>query len=67
MGPTSHILWFDEVNREDASVVGGKGASLGEMYGNLRATGVDIPNGYNTTSHSYYEFVEAEVLSLIHI
>ena len=61
MGTTSHILWFDEVGREDASAVGGKGASLGEMYGNLRATGVDIPNGYNTTSHSYYEFVEAEV------
>ena len=61
MGTTSHILWFDEVGREDASAVGGKGASLGEMYCNLRATGVDIPNGYNTTSHSYHEFVEAEV------
>ena len=61
MGQTSHVLWFDEVGRGDALAVGGKGASLGEMYCNLRESGVDVPNGYCTTSDSYREFVGAEV------
>ena len=61
MGQVSHVLWFDEVGRDDALAVGGKGASLGEMYCNLRESGVDVPNGYCTTSDSYREFVGAEV------
>ena len=61
MGQVSHVLWFDEVGRDDALAVGGKGASLGEMYRNLRDSGVDIPNGYCTTSDSYREFVGTEV------
>ena len=61
MGQASHVLWFDEVGRDDALAVGGKGASLGEMYRNLRGSGVDIPNGYCTTSDSYREFVGTEV------
>ena len=31
------------------------------MYRNLRDSGVDIPNGYCTTSDSYREFVGTEV------
>jgi len=61
MGQASHVLWFDEVGRDDALAVGGKGASLGEMYRNLRDSGVDIPNGYCTTSDSYREFVGTKV------
>ncbi|SVA71666.1 uncharacterized protein METZ01_LOCUS124520, partial [marine metagenome] len=61
MGQASHVLWFDEVGRDDALAVGGKGASLGEMYRNLRGSGVDVPNGYCTTSDSYREFVGTEV------
>ena len=31
----SDILWMDEVNIFDKNIVGGKNASLGEMYSNL--------------------------------
>ncbi len=61
MGTDSHVLWFGEVGREDALSVGGKGASLGEMFCSLSKSGVLVPNGYCTTSHSYREFVDAEI------
>jgi len=61
MGQENHVLWFDEVGRDDALAVGGKGASLGEMYRNLRESGVDVPNGFCTTSDGYREFVGTEV------
>ena len=61
MGQENHVLWFDEVGRNDALAVGGKGASLGEMYRNLRESGVDVPNGFCTTSDGYREFVGTEV------
>ena len=61
MGQKDIILWFDEVGREDALAVGGKGASLGEMYRNLRESGVEVPNGFCTTSDGYRDFVQAKV------
>ncbi|HJM29956.1 MAG TPA: phosphoenolpyruvate synthase [Candidatus Thalassarchaeaceae archaeon] len=63
MGVDSNVLWFDEVGRNDALSVGGKGASLGEMYRSLRTSGVNVPNGFCTTSDSYREFVETEMPS----
>ena len=61
MGQKDIILWFDEVGREDALAVGGKGASLGEMYRNLSESGVEVPNGFCTTSDGYRDFVQAKV------
>jgi pyruvate,water dikinase len=63
--PTSkaekRILWFEEVNMADTELVGGKAASLGEMYRELVPRGVRVPNGFATTTRAYREFVEAEV------
>ena len=39
-------LWFDEIRIEDVPSVGGKNASLGEMYQDLTSKGVKIPNGF---------------------
>lgn len=61
MGQEDIILWFDEVGREDALAVGGKGASLGEMYRNLSESGVEVPNGFCSTSDGYRDFVQAKV------
>jgi pyruvate,water dikinase len=58
--PVSRILWFAEVGREDTALVGGKAASLGEMYQQLVPKGVRVPNGFATTAATYREFVEAE-------
>ena len=37
------ILWFDQLRNEDVPLVGGKNASLGEMYSELAAQGVFKP------------------------
>jgi pyruvate,water dikinase len=55
------VLWFEELDRRDAACVGGKGASLGEMYRQLVPRGVRIPNGFATTARAFREFVDAPV------
>jgi pyruvate, water dikinase len=47
------ILWFDELGIEDVPLVGGKNASLGEMYRNLTSKSVRIPNGFAITGYAY--------------
>ncbi len=47
------ILWFDQLGIEDVPLVGGKNASLGEMYRNLTPKGVNVPNGFAITAHAY--------------
>eukprot|EP00055_Hartaetosiga_balthica_P006182 m.19082 g.19082 ORF g.19082 m.19082 type:complete len:819 (-) comp5064_c0_seq1:411-2867(-) len=54
-----HILWFDEINIGDVGIVGGKNASLGEMYQSLTAKGVRIPNGFAITAGAYFYFLDA--------
>lgn len=55
------VLWFNEVGKSDAELVGGKGASLGEMYRELVVKGVRIPNGFTATAAAYRLFLEAPV------
>jgi len=52
------ILWFDQLGIEDVPIVGGKNASLGEMYRNLTPKGVRIPNGFAVTAHAYFYLLE---------
>ena len=52
-------LWFDEIRIEDVPTVGGKNASLGEMYQDLAPQGVKIPNGFATTSDAYWHFLDS--------
>ncbi|XOV88208.1 MAG: phosphoenolpyruvate synthase [Pseudomonadota bacterium] len=47
------IMRFAEITRDDVDLVGGKNASLGEMYGNLMPKGVRIPNGFAITAAAY--------------
>jgi pyruvate, water dikinase len=53
-----YILWFDQLCNEDVAFVGGKNASLGEMYSNLTPKGIRIPNGFAITAHAYRYFLE---------
>ena len=55
---SAKILWFDEIGIEDVALVGGKNASLGEMYRELTPQGVQIPNGFAITAAAYHDFVE---------
>lgn len=40
------ILWFDDIIIDDVALVGGKTASLGEMYQKLISQGVNVPWGF---------------------
>ena len=53
------ILWFNEITMEDVPRVGGKNASLGEMYRELSSEDVKIPNGFAATSDAYWHFLES--------
>ncbi len=53
-----NILWFSEVTNRDVGLVGGKNASLGEMYQKLTKEKVSIPNGFALTAHAYRHFME---------
>ncbi|MGM5480065.1 MAG: phosphoenolpyruvate synthase [Nanobdellota archaeon] len=52
------VLWFDQLGIDDVSLVGGKNASLGEMYSNLTEKGVSVPNGFAVTAHAYYFLID---------
>lgn len=53
-----YIKWFDEIGIEDIPLVGGKNASLGEMYNQLSKKGVNVPYGFAITADGYWRFVD---------
>lgn len=53
-----HILWFEQIRLDDLPKVGGKNASLGEMYQTLTGRGVKIPNGFALTAEAYWHFID---------
>jgi len=54
-----YILVFSEINIKDVPLVGGKNASLGEMFGQLTQKGVNVPDGFALTSDAYWYYLEA--------
>ena len=55
----SFVKWFSEIGIEDVPEVGGKNASLGEMYRNLTQEGVRVPNGFAVTATAYRHVLES--------
>lgn len=63
----SYIRWFNELSIEDIPLVGGKNASLGEMYRELIPQGINIPNGFAVTAEGYrYMLDEANAWVALH-
>ncbi len=54
-----YIRWFEDIGIEDVPLVGGKNASLGEMYRELTPKGVKIPNGFAITAEGYWHVIES--------
>ena len=52
------VLWFSEIGINDVPLVGGKNASLGEMYQKLKASGIKVPNGFAITAYAYRYFLK---------
>jgi pyruvate,water dikinase len=61
------VRFFEELGIEDVPLVGGKNASLGEMYRELSGEGVKVPNGFATTSQAYRDMLaQADAWSGLH-
>ena len=54
---SSRIRWFADTTINDVAIVGGKNASLGEMYRELAGQGIQVPNGFAVTADAYREFL----------
>ncbi len=52
------IRWFDEIGIGDVPLVGGKNASLGEMYRELGPQGINLAYGFAITAPAYREFLQ---------
>jgi pyruvate, water dikinase len=59
MNMPKYVRFFEEFGIEDVPLVGGKNASLGEMYRKLSDEGVLVPNGFATTADAYRRMLEA--------
>ena len=53
-----HILWFKQISSKDVALVGGKNASLGEMFSRLTKKGINIPDGFALTSSAYWYYLK---------
>ncbi len=51
--PRNYVRFFEEIGIGDVPLVGGKNASLGEMYRSLRSKGLRVPNGFTLTAEAY--------------
>ena len=58
MSGKKFILWFRGLTIKDVPLVGGKNASLGEMYQKLSKKGIRVPDGFATTSDAYWYFLK---------
>ncbi|MGN6800369.1 MAG: phosphoenolpyruvate synthase [Ginsengibacter sp.] len=53
-----YIKKFSEIHISNVNLVGGKNASLGEMFNSLSSKGILIPDGFATTAGSFYYFLD---------
>ncbi len=59
MNTPEYVRFFEEFGIADVPLVGGKNASLGEMYQKLAGQGVRIPNGFAITAQAYRYMLDA--------
>ena len=55
------IVWFDEIDKEDIGIVGGKGANLGEMV----SFNLPVPKGFVVTASAYFQFLRENDLAKV--
>ena len=53
MNTSTYVRFFEEIGIDDVPLVGGKTASLGEMFQKLSDKGVRVPNGFAITAQAY--------------
>ncbi len=58
MSTSGYVRFFEEIGIDDVPLVGGKNASLGEMYQKLSGRNVRIPNGFAITAAAYRHMLD---------
>mgnify|MGYP000945061808 CR=1 FL=1 len=58
----NYIKQFKEISIADVATVGGKNASLGEMFSKLASRGIAVPDGFATTAFAFEEFLSNNLL-----
>jgi len=58
----SPIRWLADLRRADVGLVGGKNASLGELFSTLQKAGIRVPDGFATTADAYRQFLRVNQL-----
>jgi pyruvate,water dikinase len=58
----TYIKKFKEIGISDIAKVGGKNASLGEMFSKLSLKGISVPDGFATTAYAFEEFLTQNAL-----
>ena len=53
-----NTIQYGDIGIDDITLVGGKNASLGEMYNQLVSKGIKIPDGFATTSTAFWNFLD---------
>ena len=67
MAGPKFVRFFEEFGIDDVPLVGGKNASLGEMYRHLSGAGVRVPNGFAVTAEAYrHVLAEAGAFDRLH-
>ncbi|UOQ96496.1 phosphoenolpyruvate synthase [Hymenobacter sp. 5317J-9] len=58
MATAPFTLFFRDITTDQVAQVGGKNASLGEMFNRLNGQGINVPNGFATTAEAYNLFLD---------
>lgn len=58
MGTRGFVRFFEDFGIEDVPLVGGKNASLGEMFQKLSEHGVRVPHGFAITAAAYRHMLD---------
>lgn len=67
MSTSTYVRFFEDFGIEDVPLVGGKNASLGEMFQKLSNQGVRVPHGFAITAAAYrYMLDEAGAWDRLH-
>jgi pyruvate,water dikinase len=59
---TSYVIDFSDITLRDMGRVGGKNASLGELFRVLKPKGVGVLDGFATTAEAYRRLLETNDL-----
>src|SRR6478672_1420569 len=67
MSTSGYVRFFEDFSIDDVPLVGGKNASLGEMFQKLSGQGVRVPHGFAITAEAYrYMLDEAGAWARLH-